>query len=159
MVIVDSIIITNTKSSCQWNTKPFTFTCTNFPLICTGCQKSHRAGGCHGETENEGWSETGEQHIVSSRGLHHVEVFRWIVFFWWCLHFRVNPSVINHIYQRTTCNSDFALQFYLKFIIERHYNKKLCLKSQVFVNKKEILLELALFKWIILTFKYTICIL
>lgn len=41
--------------------------CPVLLLLSTGCQKSHRIGGSHGETENEGWSETGEQYIVSSR--------------------------------------------------------------------------------------------
>lgn len=33
-------------------------------FLLSGCPKSHRAGGCHGETENEGGFETGEQHVV-----------------------------------------------------------------------------------------------
>lgn len=41
--------------------------CPFLLLLSTGCQKSHRIGGSHGETENEGWSETGEQYIMSSR--------------------------------------------------------------------------------------------
>uniref|UniRef100_A0A8D0D4E4 EPS8 signaling adaptor L1b n=1 Tax=Sander lucioperca TaxID=283035 RepID=A0A8D0D4E4_SANLU len=31
------------------------------------CKKGHRVGDSHGETENEGGSETGEQHIMSSK--------------------------------------------------------------------------------------------
>lgn len=33
--------------------------------VSTGCPPGDRAGGRHGETENEGRSETGEQHVVS----------------------------------------------------------------------------------------------
>lgn len=48
--------------------------CPNVPLLATGCPKSHRVGGSHGETENEGWSETGEQHVMSGRRPHHDEI-------------------------------------------------------------------------------------
>lgn len=49
----------------------FIFICSNLFSFSAGCQEGHRVGGSHGETENEGWSETREQHIVRSRCLHH----------------------------------------------------------------------------------------
>lgn len=35
------------------------------PASSAGCSQGHGAGGRHGETENEGGSEIGEQHVVS----------------------------------------------------------------------------------------------
>lgn len=48
----------------------------NWFLLFTGCQKGHRAGGSHGETENEGWSEAGEQYIVRN-SIHIVKSVTW----------------------------------------------------------------------------------
>lgn len=48
----------------------------NWFLLFTGCQKGHRAGGSHGETENEGWSEAGEQYIVRN-SVHIVKSVTW----------------------------------------------------------------------------------
>ena len=41
------------------------------PPPLAGCQKSHRAGSGHGEAENEGGFEAGEQYIVSEQWVSH----------------------------------------------------------------------------------------
>ncbi len=50
-----------------------TFIYTNFLLLATGRSKSHGAGSCHGETENEGWPWTRERHVVSGGRPQHEE--------------------------------------------------------------------------------------
>ena len=108
----------------------FPFIWPNVPLLPPGCQEGHRAGGRHGETENEGGSEAGEQHVVSGRRRHHEEFHLkdCVLLVVW---------IINYIHQRTNVWQWLdCVTLSVKTIMTSWHNY--CLKTKVFGRESEI---------------------